>query len=513
MPHKKSPVLQGTIEKIRALLKESPENGNLPPVRTLAQQFNVSPVTVLRAISALESDGLLLRRWGKGTFVAENQPPNAQSKNQGMGKYLATLHQFKRDIISGKYQTHLPLPPVNQLTTLYNVSYPTIRKVLFSLLEESILKRNGTRYYFFTNKLKQRSRIAIVAFGMSSGSIKIETERERNFYLLLSSIATNNNVDLEIICYNDYLDKPNFYTPANEPLERYLKSSGISGIILSSYHMNNSAHCLATLMTYNIPVSAWIEDSRILSTVDRFGSHYRKLTFFDSSYSTIPGSDVGRYLLEKGHQSITFISPFHGSPWSQNRLKGLKKAVSLYPGATVYPFTDSENSNDYYFMLPFLENNDFDRHFKSDSLRQEIHRFLSPRLQAVKYEHDTLLRDNAIFTSIKDAVDKIIATPLITALVCVNDLVARLINDYWNFHNTPYEKRPALIGFDNSFKSLQQQFSSYEFNTQGEIQNMITHVLYPDSALFFRDKPVIRLSGKVIERASTRDCRPLYVSI
>lgn len=513
MPYKKSPVLQGIIEKIRALLKKSPENGNLPPVRTLALQFNVSPVTVLRAIAALESDGLLLRRWGKGTFVAENQAPSAEYKSQGMGKYLTTLHQFKRDIISGKFQTHLPLPPVNQLTILYNASYPTIRKVLFSLLEESILKRNGTRYYFFTNKLKQHSRIAIVAFGMSSGLIKIETERERNFYRLLSSIATNNNVDLEIICYNDYLDNPCFYTPANEPLERYLKSSGISGIILSSYHMNNSAHCLAALMTYNIPISAWIEDSSILSTVDRFGSHYRKLTFFDSSYSTIPGSDVGRYLLEKGHRSITFISPFHGSPWSQNRLKGLKKAVSLYPGATLFPFTDTENSNDYYFMLPFLENADFDRHFKSDSLLQEIHRFLSPRLQAVKYEHDTLLRDNAIFTSIKDTVDKIISTPSITALVCVNDLVASLINDYWNFHNILYEKRPALIGFDNSFKSLQQQFSSYEFNTQGEIQNMITHVLYPDNALFFRDKPVIRLNGKVIERASTRDCRPLYVSI
>jgi DNA-binding transcriptional regulator YhcF (GntR family)/DNA-binding LacI/PurR family transcriptional regulator len=505
MPHKKSPVLQRTIEKIRALLKNSPEEINLPSVRRLAQQFSVSPVTVLRAIKALESDGLLLRRWGRGTFVAENQPPTADSKNQGMGKYLTTLHRFKMDIISGKFQTHLPLPPVNQLTTLYNASYPTIRKVLFSLLEESILKRNGTRYYFFTNRLKQRSRIAIVAFGMSRGSIKIETERERNFYRLLSSIATNNNVDLEIICYNDYLDNPCFYTPANESLELYLKSSGISGIILSSYHMNNSAQCLATLMTYNIPVSAWIEDSRILSTVDRFGSHYRKLSFFDSSYSTIPGSDVGRYLLEKGHRNITFISPFHGSPWSQNRLKGLKKTVLLYPNATLYPFTDSENVNDYFFMLPFLENADFNHHFKSDSLQQQIHSFLSPRLQAIKYEHDTLLRDNAIFTCIKNAVDKIISTPSITALVCSNDLIASLINDYWNFHNISYEKRPALIGFDNSFESLQQQFSSYEFNTQGEIQNMITHVLYPNNALFSRDKPVIRLSGKVIERASSRN--------
>ncbi|HEX2955568.1 MAG TPA: GntR family transcriptional regulator [Chitinispirillaceae bacterium] len=501
MPHKKKPVLQETIEKIRALLKITPDN-NLSSVRKLAQQFKVSPVTILRAIRALEHEGLLASRWGKGVFAAENQPLAENPEGQKMGKYLMTLHQFKMDIISGKFQTHLPLPPINQLADLYNASYPTIRKVLSSLLEENLLKRTGARYYFFTNRLKQRSRIALVAFGMSRGLIKIETERERNFYLLLSSIATNNNVDLEIICYNDYLDIPCFYTPKDLSMEVYLKSSGISGIILSSYHMNNSAECLATLMTYNIPVSAWIEDSRILSTVDRFGSHYRKLTFFDSSYSTIPGRDVGRYLLENGHRSIAFISPFHGSPWSQNRLKGLKKAVLLHPDAILYPFTVSEYINDYFYMLPFLENADFNRHFKSDVFTQQIDEFLSPRLSAIKYEHDTLLRDNAIFSSIKNAVDHITANQCITALVCVNDLVASLITDYWNYNHISHDKRPVLIGFDNSFKSLQQQFSSYEFNTQGEIQNMINHVLYPESTLFTRNKPVIRLSGKVIERAS-----------
>lgn len=507
MPRKKSPVLYETIEKIRVLLKESPENNHLPSVRRLAQQFRVSPVTVLRAIKALEIDGLLSRRWGKGVSIGGNQPPVKEADNQGLGKFLSTLQQFKQDIISGKFQTHLPLPPINQLTTLYNASYPTIRRVLSALLEENILKRNGARYYFFTNRLKQRSRIAIVAFGMSRCSIKIETERERTFYRILSSIASDNNVDLEFICYNDYLDNPCFYTPGNESMEVYLKSSGISGIILSSYHMNNSAECLANLLTYNIPVSAWIEDSRILSTVDRFGSHYRKLTFFDSSYSTIPGNDVGRYLLEKGHRRIVFISPFHGSPWSQNRLKGLKKAVTHYPDATLYPFTTSEHINDYFFMLPFLENADFERHFRSDALIQQIHDFLSPRLQAVKYEHDTLLRDNAIFSCIKNTVDQIISTQSITALVCVNDLIAGIIADYWNFHNISHERRPAIVGFDNSFKSLQHQFSSYEFNTHGEIQDMITHVLYPENILFSRKKPVIRLSGKVIERASSQNLK------
>lgn len=504
MAQKRSPVLEETIVKIRALLEKTSDTSGLPSVRKLSQQFKVSPVTVMRAVKKLKEDGLLSSRWGGGLFPSGNQPPPAKNDIPDLGKYKSALYQIKKDILGGKFQTHLPLPPVNQLTAYYNASYPTIKKVLSTLLEENILKRNGARYYFFTNRLKKKSRIAIVAFGLSRETIKIETERERNFYRLLSSTAANNNVDIEIICYNDYLNEPCFYTPDNQPLERYLKSSGICGIILSSYHMNNSAECLATLLTYNIPVSAWIEDSRILDTVDHYIPHYKKLTFFDSSYAMIPGSDVGRYLLDKGHRNIAFISPFHGSPWSQNRLKGVKKAIALFPDATLYPFTISEYINDYYYMQPFIETTDFYHHITTDIHIKQIHDFLSARISNVKYEHDTLLRDNAIFTCLKNGVEQITLDRSITALICVNDLVAGLITDYWNYNQVSPGNRPALIGFDNSFKSLQQQFSSYEFNTQGEIQDMISHVLYPENMLFPRNKPVIRLSGKVIERRSSQ---------
>ena len=41
----------------------------LPPERDLATDFNVSRITVRKAIDGLVSDGLLLRRQGSGTFV------------------------------------------------------------------------------------------------------------------------------------------------------------------------------------------------------------------------------------------------------------------------------------------------------------------------------------------------------------------------------------------------------------------------------------------------------------
>jgi DNA-binding GntR family transcriptional regulator/DNA-binding LacI/PurR family transcriptional regulator len=509
VPPDTSPILDTTIENIRKLLENSAGRGTLPPVRSMARQFGVSPVTVMRAVRVLESNGVLTSRWGKGIAKKGTVTPPSTTGVRDGSTFERTLERFRNDIFRGYFRTHLPLPPVNQLTARYDVSYPTIRKVLSALLSENILKRNGARYYFFTNRPARHPRIAIIAFGEARETIKIETERERTFFRNLSSIAADNNVDLEILCYNDYLEKPHFYTPHNEPLQQYLKTAGICGIILSSYHMNNSAECLATLLSLNIPVSAWIEDSGILSTVDRFGSYYRKLTFFDSSYSTIPGNDVGRHLLEKGHRTIAFISPFHGSPWSRNRFKGLTKAATIHPDATLHQFTATEYINDYYYMLPFLEKNDAGCTTLSHALKKRVHRFLAPRLSAIKQEHDTLLRDNAIFASVKNAVDRITADESVTALVCVNDLVAGLITDYWDFQQIPSRRRPALFGFDNSFTSIRKQISSYEFNTHGEIQNMINHVLYPDTTLFNRNRPVIRLKGTVIERASSEsgNCR------
>lgn len=509
MPPHTSPVLDTTIENIRRLLDTSEARSNLPPVRSMARRFGVSPVTILRAVKVLEHEGLCTSRWGQGISKTGIIPFRIDECRQGGSKFERTLERFRNDILGGHYRTHLPLPPVNQLTTRYDASYPTIRKVLSVLLSENILRRNGARHYLFTTPCIRQPRIAVVAFGQERGVIKIETERERSFYRHLSSIAADNNVALEILCYNDYLETPFFYTPHKEPLEHYLQTAEICGMILSSYHMNNSAQCLATLLTRNIPVSAWIEDSSILSTVDRFGSYYRKLTFIDSSYSTIPGNDVGRHLLEKGHRTIAFISPFHGSPWSQNRFKGLTKAAAVHPDAILLQFTATEYINDYYYMLPFLEENDAGCTILSDALLKRVHPFLAPRLSAIKQERDTLLRDDAIFASVKNAVDRITADETITALVCVNDLVAGLIVDYWDFRQIPSRRRPALFGFDNSFTSIRKQISSYEFNTHGEIQNMINHVLYPDNTLFNRNRPVIRLKGTVIERASSRsgNCR------
>lgn len=231
--------------------------------------------------------------------------------------------------------------------------------------------------------------------------------------------------------------------------------------------------------------------------IDRYSSNRKKLTFFDSSYSTLPGYEVGRYLIGKGHKNIAYISPFHQSPWSQNRLSGLKKAALSGTDIRIFPFVCTQFLNDYYFILRVLEESSFDKDCSIPDITQKLHPFLRSRISSVRSEHDMLLRDSLIFTECEKLMKKALENSSITAWVCANDHIAVLITDYWNYNSVPLAKRPVLIGFDNSFMSFERNISSYEFNTYGEVQLMLSHLLYPNS---LNDKAAVRISGRVVER-------------
>ncbi len=53
----------------RILRGEYAVGANLPPVRTLAEEFEVNPNTVQRALARLEAKGLVTARWGSGVVV------------------------------------------------------------------------------------------------------------------------------------------------------------------------------------------------------------------------------------------------------------------------------------------------------------------------------------------------------------------------------------------------------------------------------------------------------------
>jgi GntR family transcriptional regulator len=54
----------------------------LPPIRTLAEQLLITPNTIVKAYRELESEGLIYKRRGAGTYVAEVSSPLARKEQR-----------------------------------------------------------------------------------------------------------------------------------------------------------------------------------------------------------------------------------------------------------------------------------------------------------------------------------------------------------------------------------------------------------------------------------------------
>ncbi len=68
------PLYQQIVEAVKREVAAGrlPPGRPLPSFRTLAEELQVSLITVKRAYEELERDGIVYRRQGLGTFIAEN---------------------------------------------------------------------------------------------------------------------------------------------------------------------------------------------------------------------------------------------------------------------------------------------------------------------------------------------------------------------------------------------------------------------------------------------------------
>lgn len=95
--HSGIPIYRQIIDQVReqimaGLLKEGEQ---LMPVRELSAQLAVNPMTVSKAYSAMETEGLLERRRGIGLFIAR-----VHSKRKELNKEAAVETLLSKAVIS-----------------------------------------------------------------------------------------------------------------------------------------------------------------------------------------------------------------------------------------------------------------------------------------------------------------------------------------------------------------------------------------------------------------------------
>lgn len=78
------PIYRQIVNQVKYLIASgtlSPEE-ELPPIRVLAQQLVVTPNTIAKAYRELESEGLVTKRRGAGTYVSDAKSPLARAEQR-----------------------------------------------------------------------------------------------------------------------------------------------------------------------------------------------------------------------------------------------------------------------------------------------------------------------------------------------------------------------------------------------------------------------------------------------
>jgi GntR family transcriptional regulator len=94
------PMYLQIMEQIRARIAAGdwPAGKELPSIRALAADLNVSVITVKRAYLDLESEGVIVTRHGKGSFVADVNGLAGELKEADLDNHLHSAAELARQL-------------------------------------------------------------------------------------------------------------------------------------------------------------------------------------------------------------------------------------------------------------------------------------------------------------------------------------------------------------------------------------------------------------------------------
>ena len=78
------PIYRQIVNQVKYLIASGQLDAGeeLPPIRTLAGQLLVTPNTIVKAYGELESEGIVYKRRGAGTYVADFKSPLARKEQR-----------------------------------------------------------------------------------------------------------------------------------------------------------------------------------------------------------------------------------------------------------------------------------------------------------------------------------------------------------------------------------------------------------------------------------------------
>jgi hypothetical protein len=411
--------------------------------------------------------------------------------------------RIEQDILNGTFSASEPIPSNKMLQSRYNVSYPTLRKALDSLVEENILQVFHRWYRIAPITVMSRTSLKIVLLAaMDTGKKQPAlTVLGEEFLRTIEAECSRSRIEFQLITYEyekdipvyaDYNTKRRCKLPADDSIAGYLFP------IASPYVAFKPA--LLEVIAAGKPVAVYDELGNTVQEPEI--TRHKLVKHFVSASGKAPGLHYGRFLRTLGHKNIAFFSPFHGELWSQHRLEGLRQCYRPEDNCSCFAYTVNKKPQEYdtdKFHNPDLEMirracEAFEKqfpllsHYITESVigRAGFYRWMAP-----------------VFAGLHPLFEDAHKNRSITAWVAVNELTATLAMDFLNSTNVRIPRDLSLVSFDDTGNSIKKRITSYNFNITAVARAMLAYVMKSDYlAVFKKPRPII-IEGMIVERATT----------
>lgn len=464
----------------------------LPTIAAMAAQSGFSHYALSRALRTYVAKGILVAKRGGGIRLAgaerEDFPaaPNKTRSDAVHDTLVTELHrgQFPDD----------RLPSLSELCHRFSVHPATMRKVLRRMCVEGWLHREGRAYRRARAPAGGSHANAIVFIGgnLDTGISMNIPPRSQDFIRTFDIECTRRRLRLHVVGLGEYLHSGRDGLP----------ESALGAILWPFAASRRQVDTAVVMMSRMYRRTALLDELNMLAHPGAVAHNFPRFHCYSVAHSTVDGEIVGRYLLQRGHSKIAFISHCPDEPWSLVRREGIervcheagvgvsfsvcapKRPLSPLPDLTPEAVTEAAiRTSD----LALAGHDGFAKTPLADTTRQSMRN----QARAVAYLGILYDRMRPVF---RDALER-----SCTVWVCTNDELGSLAKSFLAAEGLQVPRDISLASFDDSPVALTQRLTSYNFNTRAIVHSMLEDLLHLNAP---RRPLVQHVPGFVTERGS-----------
>ena len=463
------------LGKLRSLAAQSPAQ-RLPSVRRLAAQWGISTRTVQEAVRDGVAEGWLETRRGAGIWPMGAAPvPRSVPLRLDAGRLAEKLTESIR---LGQVASDQLLPSPKDQAQSLGLHPATVRKAYHRVQVDGLVQRLGRSWKVCAPTISHSYKPLVLCLGAAGpdGHLRMESDREWEFWREIQLEALRCGLEPRLVAIPEG-------TPELDP--------DAFGAVVSNWHMPETEPLLDELRRLRIPSAIWVATEESLP-----GARYREargLWFHDLANGRGAGETMAEHILALAHRKVAWISPFHGSAWSRNRLEGLKQRLGQNVEVveavhdwisewdmqvTVAGDPEVTGRFDLSGIDPQVNPEHLRRPVVEALTRQRCVHLFAPRLEDA-------LRSGA------------------TIWVAASDLVAQWCLPWLQERGVRIPRDLALASFDDTREATRQNLTSLRFDVQSMARAMVRQILSSRQD----HKRVTRYAGQVMERGSTMSDR------